>query len=639
MTVLRWAHPPGFTATEADEFRQPEADRIRAVPVLLSSRSRSAAYDADPEVFAQVFMPSMIVKCAQPPQVEWQHALEPGGQGFLARAQEVVVDGPLRQPFAGALSPSLSLPSVAFKDEEEPDLEDHRLNEVRDRHPAFVPCSSPQPTMARTLLLALAVMASGQQAEKAKEGPLDDVTWTCASLLIGSVVLSGFLAGLLRWSNKDIRKEAWAMVNTTISTFCAAGIDFGGYRFINYVSRSAMSVLSEKQPEAPDSWWFLSLVFLFTCLAPLILYYRLQSIDEDQHQKLFAWSTLGGHICAFLAILYFGHLQQAKAKVHFEGWLPGIPLSIWVWLLPLLAFVFFDLVMKLIRCRASQDHKHMQAHQAEDALTDASAITVSFLLVQAVCYHMSTECDPCYGSGDPECDKEPSMECEARRFMPITHGEFGNHIDWCVGWLVLLALVACGLMVASILCSLRAQRAAKEEGPEGPDGCGFWPKCIRQTLPATAAWCAQRAGVIGLYGGIEDRMNWYLHFKCKEEKLACPTETMQPHQAAHRTQMANAWVMSAIALIGVFAGVKLADWIKNKIRFFVPEEDAERDTESGSEESESKNVAKSVRKAVTAFGMLMGICWEKASETAFETMLDKRALGILFKNTSLESHF
>ena len=62
--------------------------------------------------------------------------------------------------------------------------------------------------MARTLLLALAVMASGQQAEKAKEGPLDDVTWTCASLLIGSVVLSGFLAGLLRWSNKDIRKEA-----------------------------------------------------------------------------------------------------------------------------------------------------------------------------------------------------------------------------------------------------------------------------------------------------------------------------------------------------------------------------------------------------------------------------------------------
>lgn len=231
------------------------------------------------------------------------------------------------------------------------------------------------------------------------------------------------------------------------------------------------------------------------------------------------------------------------------------------------------------------------------------------------------------------------MECEARRFMPITHGEFGNHIDWCVGWLVLLALVACGLMVASILCSLRAQRAAKEEGPEGPDGCGFWPKCIRQTLPATAAWCAQRAGVIGLYGGIEDRMNWYLHFKCKEEKLACPTETMQPHQAAHRTQMANAWVMSAIALIGVFAGVKLADWIKNKIRFFVPEEDAERDTESGSEESESKNVAKSVRKAVTAFGMLMGICWEKAFETAFETMLDKRALGILFKNTSLESHF
>ena len=81
---------------------------------------------------------------------------------------------------------------------------------------------------------------------------------------------------------------------------------------------------------------------------------------------------------------------------RLAAWHPPFNL---VWLLLLLAFVFFDLVMKLIRCLASQDHKHMQAHQAEDALTDASAITVSFLLVQAVCYHMSTECDPCYGSG------------------------------------------------------------------------------------------------------------------------------------------------------------------------------------------------------------------------------------------------
>ena len=66
--------------------------------------------------------------------------------------------------------------------------------------------------MARALLLALAVMASGQQAEKESkaEGPLDDVTWTCASLLIGFVVFSGFLACLLHWNNKDIRKEAWA---------------------------------------------------------------------------------------------------------------------------------------------------------------------------------------------------------------------------------------------------------------------------------------------------------------------------------------------------------------------------------------------------------------------------------------------
>ena len=75
--------------------------------------------------------------------------------------------------------------------------------------------------MARALLLALAAMASGQEALQAEspataasaEAPreLDDVTWTSASLLIAFVVFSGFLACLLHWNNKDIRKEAWAL--------------------------------------------------------------------------------------------------------------------------------------------------------------------------------------------------------------------------------------------------------------------------------------------------------------------------------------------------------------------------------------------------------------------------------------------
>ncbi|CAE7695159.1 unnamed protein product [Symbiodinium sp. CCMP2456] len=506
--------------------------------------------------------------------------------------------------------------------------------------------------MARALPLALAVMASGQQALEAEvtsteaatttmmaatttPKELDDVTWTCASLLIAFVVFSGFLACLLHWNNKDIRKEAWSLVNTTISIFCAAGIDFAFYRLIRLV-------LPEDQREAPEqSWWFLSLVLGFTCLAPLMLNHKLLSIDdvdEDQHQKLFAWSTMGGHVCAFLAVLYFGLLPHAK--VHFEG-PPWISLPVWVWLLPLLAFVFFFLVMKLIgwlaRCRG-QDHKHMQAHQAGDALTEACAITVSFLLVQAVCYHMSTECDDRH-AGDVE-------ECEARRFMPIMHGEFGTHVDFCVLWLVLLA---CGLMLASTLWSLlRAQRAATIDQEEASDGFDFLPACIGQTLPVTAAWCAQRAGVIGLYGGIEARMNWYLtHYlhNCDEHEHEheCLARTVHPQQAANRTQIANALVMSAVALIGLFSVTKLADWIKNRIRFCAPEEDAERDAESGSEESwnspGSKSVAKSLRKAVMAFGMLTGICWEKAFDTSYETMLNERALSILFENTWWEKHF
>ena len=114
---------------------------------------------------------------------------------------------------------------------------------------------------------------------------------------------------------------------------------------------------------------------------------------------------------------------------------------------------------------------------------------------------------------------------------------------------------------------------------------------------------------------------------------------MRPEQAANRTQFANALVMSAVALIGLFSVIKLADWIKNKIRFFAPEEDAERDAESGNDEMESKSVARSLRKAGMAFGMLMGICWEKAFDTSYETMLNATALSILFENTWWKRHF
>ena len=72
--------------------------------------------------------------------------------------------------------------------------------------------------------------------------------------------------------------------------------------------------------------------------------------------------------------------------------------------------------------------------------------------------------------------------------------------------------------------------------------------------------------------------------------------------------------------------------------FLAPEEDSERDAESGNEEMESKSVAKRAESGDGfrhAHGHLLG----KGLDTSYETMLNERALSILFENTWWESHF
>ncbi|CAE7850972.1 HERC1, partial [Symbiodinium microadriaticum] len=171
--------PSSSPKTQPEEIRQtasssqsPKHARLTSSGNLrpIGSERRSAAYDADPEdlldqhvayylrhhkdVAAQHSVnrlcPGVYAIDDREVRVEWQHALEPGGQGFL-----VVVDGPLRQPFADYMEHSennaeydvqgrlnagatsqhatrgagIGTERTKAGNQEEPDLEDHRLNE------------------------------------------------------------------------------------------------------------------------------------------------------------------------------------------------------------------------------------------------------------------------------------------------------------------------------------------------------------------------------------------------------------------------------------------------------------------------------------------------------------------------------
>jgi len=110
--------PSSSPKTQPEEIRHTASSSQSPKHARLTSSGnlrKSAAYDADPEDLLDQHVayylrhhkdvaahhsvnrlcPGVYAIDDREVRVEWQHALEPGGQGFL-----VAVDGPLRQPFA-----------------------------------------------------------------------------------------------------------------------------------------------------------------------------------------------------------------------------------------------------------------------------------------------------------------------------------------------------------------------------------------------------------------------------------------------------------------------------------------------------------------------------------------------------------
>ncbi|CAE7452413.1 unnamed protein product [Symbiodinium sp. CCMP2456] len=465
------------------------------------------------------------------------------------------------------------------------------------------------------LLLWACPLAVTQESTEKEYVELDDVTWTTALLLISFVIVSTGVLCLVKCKDEDIRKESWALLNVTLSIFCAASFD-------NAVCRLIETFSEEEGHEKPAfmSKPNLIVLFVFLCLVFVVLHLAfLCLIPQENHHVLFATQALGSHIMAFASIVFFGHLQMAavswKAVSSWGG----------VWLVPLLAFgvmvILYRMVLHLLRRFDNEwwKEKRLVMHQAMLMQIDAGGISVGFLIVQALCYSLIDESEP--ASSDAS---EPE-----RRFMPITHGYPGHHKAYTELLLGLLALV---LLCSSSVWSVCLRHMVHSE---------FFFEFIGVLGSSMACWCLQRGGIIFFYQKCKSRMNRYhMEVMCEYPHKCHGSHEMQPVQVVHRAVIVNALAMSLLAVVCMLVIDGVADFWQGKpccpathstsyVAMVRPAPAGDLDVRT----------AKALRKVMSGLGLLVGICWDKAFESSYDTLLDPHTMSRLAFQTDTVNEF
>eukprot|EP00438_Fugacium_kawagutii_P016884 Skav223774 [mRNA] locus=scaffold521:197680:199383:+ [translate_table: standard] len=455
------------------------------------------------------------------------------------------------------------------------------------------------------LLSSLATVAADPEKDP-KKFEVDDVTWTTALLLISFVVISLGILCLVNCRDDDIRKESWQLLNMTMSVFSAASFDFSILRIIETFTK----VESFEDLTKERSIWFFSLTGLFLASVCVVLYSLILNITS--HHRLFAVSTLGSHVYAFAEIIFFGHLQ-IKLVVLLVATLG----TSCVFMVPLIALAFMVLLFGLATGLTPVDgpEKKLQMHQLKHLQIEGSAIVVSFLMVQSLCFVMSEE-----------------SEYE-KRFMPILFGLPGKHKRWCASILFGLFL---GLMMGSSMWSIWLVPHKWLKGCKN-HFCHHLCEFIGEFLSVAGCWCFLRGGVIMFYGMLLARMNWYL-----DDILKIHSIQVDELLVVRRAHIVNGFLASLVAVVGIWFIDKVADKVQGKDRqgqqggageFSISEDPDDQEVIAGTprfhEDVTSldlENIASSLRLAMSGFGLLVGIAWDKAFETSYEALLNKKSL-------------
>ncbi|CAJ1396278.1 unnamed protein product [Effrenium voratum] len=397
----------------------------------------------------------------------------------------------------------------------------------------------------------------------APEKELDDLTWTKVVLLISFVVIFLGIVHLVNFPylDKEVKHEGWQLLTVAISIFSAACLVFAISRVLRSITQG-----DEVREEVEGTLNFVICVSVFACLAFTALHMVLLSITPTpgNHRKMFAASMFGSHVYAAASVLAFGQLQKNYFGESLSTALAVPCLSIAV------TAVLYGLVLLAERsCR----FERMPVQLVKDAQIEAGAIAAAFLVVQALCYAMSEE--------------------QTERFTPVIHGPPGAHHASCVLSLFGSAAV---LIVFSAMWSVCLRPRCRH--------MPFVLDFVSRLASVTGCWCLQRGGIILFY----KVFMWKMSSETCDENHCTGRHRINLGHASNRATVVNALAMSLLAAGFIF----LTDC-------------CEPCDESDPTDLGLYNASPGMRMVVDGFGLLVGIVWAKAFQTAY-SVLDRASI-------------
>lgn len=484
----------------------------------------------------------------------------------------------------------------------------------------------------------------GDEEERSEKGKHEDedLVFTIATLVALFIMSTVGLLYLVNWPDPNVRSYIYKMLSSTMSIFLAVTINM------------ALSSILECAIGLRDG-----VDTTYGMLAAGILIFAGSWISTDftvfffrEHQvRVYATRVIGGHITGFAGITVFGILQMEAGK-------SGHHLTV-LCCAPILCSLTF--VSRHIIVRKFGPYKPTQTYvtlaeedESEDQVAnrkwrlavceaedDALALIISFLGSQVVLWLVTG------------------------RFEKV-HGEHSNPERLSSSILSLLYIVLAGACVLMLSTYYRKSlRPVKALDGSDPTGCFIRSVIGFQSFMAKSlSWLCLRIGAWQMYDSLKDTkvgshamaevMNAFattciciiavVLLDCVADNIGNKIEAAAPQKArsqaatsngsspvrSHTSRVlgkSNNTRTMALSHMSSSADLCALDDVDIKVQDLLNGHAvlgllAEHVSALQSQSMDASNLEKAIRTIIQAFGLLVGLCWEKATDAAIITIID-----------------